>query len=282
MANKNNLETIPLGSGILYSLLLNDTVKELLKDDTGLNKLIAMVEKRENIVGWVSGGASLEYKPDTYTAEDDLGYVRRTIITKEETTLKTGVCTWNANTLNQLSSTGRVTEDLNKRILRIGGIANDRGEEYVLIFHHIDKELGDSLIIVTGKNTAGFTIQFQKDKETTLDDEIKANTLDDEGTQVIYYEYLPETTLHVESKEGSTTGKTKITVDEPIQEKNSYVYKVDDTIVIPVEGENCSGLTAWDGTAEIAAASNKQLLLVEVDSSKKAVKAGLVSVVSKA
>ena len=41
-------------------------------------------------------------------------------------------------------------------------------------------------------------------------------------------------------------------------------------------------MTTWDGVADITADSDKQILIVEVDSSKKAVKAGFTSVVSKA
>ena len=41
-------------------------------------------------------------------------------------------------------------------------------------------------------------------------------------------------------------------------------------------------MTEWDGTADITAETGKQLLLVEVDSSKKAVKAGVITVKAKA
>lgn len=279
---KNNLDTIPLGSGKIYIKVFDDDVKEKLKTNKGVLTLLPEIEKRENIAGWVSGGASLEYKPEFYTAEDDLGYVKRTIVTKEENTLKTGICTWNGNTLANLSPTARVEENLNYRFTRIGGVGNDDGKQYVIDFHHIDKELGDARIILVGKNEAGFTIQFAKDKESTLEEEIKASVLDDEGTQVIYLEDLKKTMLHLTSEEGSATGKTKIVVSETLGNGNSYVYKIDNTITIPSEGQVCSTLTTWDGSAEIAATTGKQILLVEVDSSKKAVKAGFVSVVAKA
>ena len=280
--SKNNLETIPLGSGKIYIKVFDDDVKEKLKTNTGVLSLLPEIEKRENIAGWVSGGASLEYKPEFYTAEDDLGYVKRTIVTKEENTLKTGICTWNGNTLANLSSTARVEENLTHRFTRIGGVGNDDGKQYIIDFHHIDKELGDARIILVGKNEAGFTIQFAKDKESVLEEEIKAGVLDDEGTQVIYLEDLKKTTLHLTSVEGTGSGDTKITVEEAKGTGNSYVYSVYDTIAIPTEGEDCSSMTTWDGVADITADSDKQILIVEVDSSKKAVKAGFTSVVSKA
>lgn len=279
---ENNITQIPLGSGNIYAKVFSEDIKEKLADDFKLRQLLAEVIKDENMLGRVSGGASLEYKPDFYTAEDDLGFVKRTIITKEETTLKVGLCTWNANTISQMTNTAKVTKNLNSRVVRIGGISKDDGKEYLIVFHHLDSEIGDSYIIIVGKNTAGFTIQFQKDKESVVDDEIKANVLDDEGTQVIYMEDIPGTTLHLKSEEGVETGTTKITVTEDKATGNSYVYDINNTIAIPAEGEDCSSMTSWDGTSEIEVETGKQLLVVEVDSTNKAVKAGFVTVKAKA
>lgn len=276
-----SVEQIQIGSGKIYSKVFDHSIKDKLKDNSKLKELLVEVLKEENRIGYVSGGASLEYKPTFYTAEDDLGYVKRTILTKEETILKTGICTWNGNTLAQMASTARVTEDLTKRILRVGGVSNDDGKEYLIVFHHIDKLIGDSYIFIVGKNSAGFTLKFEKDKETTIDDEIQANILDDDGTQLIYLEEIPDTTLHITSEAGSTTGNTKITVEEPLTEGNSYVYSVKDTIVIPAANEDCSSLTTWDGSSDIVAEKNKQILIVEVDSSKKSIKAGFTSVITK-
>lgn len=80
MGNNNNIESIVLGSGKLYYEEFNGIVPE--------NKDI---ETDANLLGLISGGASLEYKPEHYTAEDDLGLVSKTIITKEETTFNRGL-----------------------------------------------------------------------------------------------------------------------------------------------------------------------------------------------
>ena len=60
----------------------------------------------------------MEYKPSYYEAKDDLGYVNETIITEEEATLKSGIMTWNAETLNKLCDTARVTENKRKETAR--------------------------------------------------------------------------------------------------------------------------------------------------------------------
>lgn len=88
----------------------------------------------DNIIGYISGGATVSYKPTYYTAKDDLGLVSKTLITAEEATLKSGIMTWDGNTLAKLSATARVTETdaasgkPAKRSVKIGGVANDDGK----------------------------------------------------------------------------------------------------------------------------------------------------------
>ena len=90
------VENITLGSGKLY-----------VYDFTGNIPADATIEVDANILGLISGGATLEYKPEFYTATDDLGLVSKTSITKEEATMKTGLIIWNGKTLKKLSATAR-------------------------------------------------------------------------------------------------------------------------------------------------------------------------------
>lgn len=149
-----------------------------------------------NIIGYISGGATLSYKPTIYTAKDDLGLVSKTLITAEEATLKSGIMTWDGNTLAKLSATARVTEteadaSSNKparRSVKIGGIANDDGKKYVLCFCHEDKDGKRKLYVrIVGKNQSGFEIVFAKDKETVVDAEFACDPMDTDGT-LIYYD----------------------------------------------------------------------------------------------
>lgn len=144
----------------------------------------------DNILGYISGGASLAYTPTFYTATDDLGYVTKTIITEEEVTLTSGVMTFNGQTLATLSATGRVTEDAatHTRTVRIGGIGNATNAKYAIIFHHADDTDGDIYVCIVGNNQAGFTLAFAKDQETVIDAKFRALSQDDEGTLVMYIE----------------------------------------------------------------------------------------------
>lgn len=183
---KRTKETITLGSGKLYVTEYTGTIPS--NDD---------LEQKSNILGYIQKGASLDYKPEIYEAEDDLGIVKKQILTKEEVTFKSGILTWNANTLKTLVSTGRVTEDstTHLRTIKIGGIANDDSKQYIFHFVHEDKKDGNVRITIVGKNTAGFSLAFAKDAETVIDAEIKALPNDDEGTLIIYQEeYTAEET----------------------------------------------------------------------------------------
>ena len=169
-------ERIVLGSGKLYCQEYSGTMPE----DTA-------IETAENLLGYISGGASVEYKPTFYSCKDDLGIVQKSVLTDEEATLKSGVMTWNANVLQKLCTTGRVTEDTSKKVrtLKIGGVGKQDGKSYILHFVHVR-------LTIVGRNEAGFTLTFAKDKETVIDAEFKAQPkIDTEGTLIIYKEEIP-------------------------------------------------------------------------------------------
>ena len=172
-------EKIVLGSGYLYCTEYTGTIPEN-----------TIIETEENLLGYIQGGASLEYKPSFYTAKDDLGIVSKTVITSEEAVLKSGVMTWNGNTLTKLCATARVTEMEGVRTVKIGGIANNDGKRYVLRFVHKDAQDGDIRVTIVGQNKAGFTFAFSKDKETVINVEFSALSIDSQGTLVIYDEEI--------------------------------------------------------------------------------------------
>ena len=92
MAGEKAPEKIVLGSGKLYIDEFNTTLPE-----------DAAIEVEAKLLGYIQGGASLSYKPSFYEAKDDLGVVSKKIITDEEATLKSGIMTWNGETLKKLS-----------------------------------------------------------------------------------------------------------------------------------------------------------------------------------
>lgn len=171
--SKRDKTSITLGSGKIYLTPYTDTVPTV---DT--------LCVAENLLGYIKGGASLEYTQETYEEKDDLGFVSKIITTSEEAILKCGLLTWNGNTLKSVIDRCQVTESAGKRIVKIGGAANGQGINYAICFHHEDDTDGDLWILIVGRNTAGATLTFAKDAGTVLEPEFKALPHDDNGTLV--------------------------------------------------------------------------------------------------
>lgn len=265
-------EKIVLGSGTLYIVEFTGEVPDA-----------ATIEVEENAIGEIQGGASLEYKPTFYEAKGDSGTITKTIITEEEATLKSGIMTWNGNTLNKLSSTARVTEVGGIRTVKIGGIKNNNGKKYVIHFLHEDPADGDVRVTIVGQNQAGFSLAFVKNKETVIDAEFKAQPQDSEGTLIKYVEeYAALDTLTVGVIAG-TSGKTKVdTVAPTLTAGNSYKGKIGASAeVVVYDSVYTAGWTAvTPGTTEFTATSGQVLTIIEVDTDNKAKAVGTVTVVN--
>lgn len=173
------VEKITLGSGKLYVAEYTNSIPT--------NQTI---EVDANLIGYIQGGATISYTPEFYTAEDDLGYVAKKIITNEEVVLSSGVMTWNGATLAKLCSTARVTETASLRTVKIGGAGNYDQKKYVVHFLHEDSADGDVRLTLVGSNENGFEMAFAKDKETVINAEFRAMPHDNEGTLLIYEEEI--------------------------------------------------------------------------------------------
>ena len=183
------IKRITLGSGELFIKEFENSVPEIEEICTD-----------DCFLGYIQGGATLEYKPTFYEAKDDTGVCVKVIITDEEATLKSGILTFNADTLNKLCATGRVSDDESKRTIKIGGAGNNNGKKYVICFHHKDKVDGDIWVVIVGQNQSGFSIAFAKDKETVIDAEFKALAQDDEGTLIKYIEEIKTAPIAMNAK----------------------------------------------------------------------------------
>jgi hypothetical protein len=177
---KRDKNTITLGSGKLY----------LKAYDTAMPTVDTLCVD-ENLLGYIKGGASLEYTEETYEEKDDLGYVSKIITTNEEALLKCGLLTWNGDTLAKLIDRCQTTEASGKRTTKIGGAGNTQGGYYAICFMHEDKTDGNLWILIKGRNTAGATLTFAADAGTVLEPEFKALPHDDAGTLIELIEEIP-------------------------------------------------------------------------------------------
>lgn len=177
---KRDKDTITLGSGKIYVVPFAEAMPTV--DD---------ICKEENLLGYIKGGAALEYTQETYEEKDDLGMVSKIITTSEEALLKCGLLTWNGETLKKLLDRCQVTDADGKRITKIGGAGNAQGGYYAICFFHEDKTDGNVWVLIKGLNTAGMTLTFATENGTVVEPEFKAMPHDEAGTLV---ELIEETT----------------------------------------------------------------------------------------
>lgn len=191
MANKKGTkEKVTLGSGMLY---MAEFTGDLEKDFADILKWLMTPE---NHAGWIKGGASIEYKPTMTQEKDDLGHIVKEILTDEEATFKSGLFTWNGETLAKFTATAEITIERKNgktyRRLKIGGTANDDGKQYAILFVHEDPVEGNCYLLVVGRNSAGFTITFAADSATVIDAEFTCKPHDERGTLIEYVEEIDD------------------------------------------------------------------------------------------
>ena len=170
-------QEVTLGSGILYIKKFEGSIPEH-----------SQLEVEENKIGGIKGGAQLTYKPTIYVVKDDQGIVHKTYITDTEVIFKSGILTWCNDVLNKIALCGDLQTTEQKTTLKLG--KNGAIENYIVRFVHTkDSELKYRVTIV-GTNQNGFELVFDPEKETVIDAEFIAGTLDSEGTKLILEEEL--------------------------------------------------------------------------------------------
>lgn len=176
--NKYELEEYTLGSGHLHFGELTE------KPADWESFMVAFFAAQNNLLGRIKGGASVEYTTEKTEDRDDLGYVVIEEIKSEKVILKSGMMTWDGETLAAVCATARVTTDPDTGIttVKIGGLGNRNNKRYVIGFEHYSKKLQ---VLIVGKNNEGFTFSFEQDKATVIDVQFRAEALDSEGTLVV-------------------------------------------------------------------------------------------------
>ncbi len=190
MNKKGTKEKVTLGSGKLYMAEFTGGFPEK------FDEILELIMTEENHAGWIKGGASIEYKPNMTVERDDLGHIIKEVLVDEEATFKSGLFTWNGNTIARLTSTAQITTetrgDKTYRRLKVGGAGNDDGKQYALLFVHEDPVEGNCYLLVVGRNSAGFTITFATDSATVIDAEFTCKPQDERGTLIQFVEEIDE------------------------------------------------------------------------------------------
>lgn len=206
--NKYELEEYTLGSGHLHFGELTE------KPADWESFMVTFFAAQNNLLGRIKGGASVEYTTEKTEDRDDLGYVVIEEIKSEKVILKSGMMTWDGETLAAVCATARVTTDPDTGIttVKIGGLGNRNNKRYVIGFEHYSKKLQ---VLIVGKNNEGFTFSFEQDKATVIDIQFRAEALDSEGTLVVVRDLRkakPEVLEALQNK-GTTANNTEKNAD---------------------------------------------------------------------
>ncbi|MDE5859510.1 MAG: hypothetical protein K2H23_03870 [Oscillospiraceae bacterium] len=179
-----------LGSGHLHVKIISEEALKAAAADWA--KFVNDFIKEQKLLGRVKGGASLDYTTEKTEDQDDLGYVVLEIVKKEKVELKSGIMTWDGDSLKTLCSTARVTknEETGVVTVKIGGLGNQNNDRYVICFEHYSHLFR---VVIIGKNNDGFSISFEQDKATVIDAVFRAEAMDDDGTLVIIQDFRKAT-----------------------------------------------------------------------------------------
>ncbi|EAF5877623.1 hypothetical protein AOA01_00320 [Listeria monocytogenes] len=129
------------------------------------------IETEKNNVGHTSGGASFEYKPETYDVVNSYGQTVKRLITKEECVFKTGILSWSLDKIKLLTP-AKIEEKEGERRLVFGG-AQKLTNVLVRFVHTKDSGKKIRLTMVANAGN-GFTMDFKGDQETIVDAELTA------------------------------------------------------------------------------------------------------------
>lgn len=185
-----------------------------LKTDAGVKALIQELMDELNRWGYTKGGATISYAPETFEDSDDLGFVKINMVTKEVVKMNLGTMVYNGKTLTEMCPTARESYDEDKklRIVRIGGLSNQKNTIFVLLAVHKDKVNGNTYNIIVGKNIGGFSFEYKQSDTNVFNCEFTAEPMDDSGTLYIYAEdvvgeTIPEDVTPTSETSGEPAGE---------------------------------------------------------------------------
>ena len=135
---------------------------------------MSTVAVEDNLLGYTSGGATLTYTPTTKTIEDDCGYVRKTFQSSAEASIKTGLLTFDAETISRLISACSIDTSGDKKTLKLNG-GKSVLKQMDVVFKY-DGEDSTIMIGMVATNTSPLELAFNKENESTVDIEFSAES----------------------------------------------------------------------------------------------------------
>ena len=167
MATKDML----LGSGDLY----------IMEYSGGGIPEDATIETEGNMIGGIKGGATVSYTPTIYSVSDDMRRMKKSLITAEEATFKTGYLSFDLGEIAKiaLGSSLQSSYSGNKSTLSVGG--GQTITEYVLRFVHTMGNGKKVRVSMIGTPVSGFELAFSPENESVINAEFSAVPMNAQG-----------------------------------------------------------------------------------------------------
>lgn len=145
------------------------------------------IETTDNLIGSTSGGCTLAYNMESYDVIDDANKKVDSFKIGEEVKFSGNILSWNLDILARLSANSVVTTGDTKDTLKLGS-ANNSIQKVVVRFVHTFSDGKKMRVTLVGNSSAGFEMEFTKDKETVIPFEISALNQEDGSLCIIEIE----------------------------------------------------------------------------------------------
>ena len=167
MATKDML----LGSGDLY----------IMEYSGGAIPENTTIEVAGNMIGGIKGGATVSYTPTIYSVSDDMRRMKKSLITAEEATFKTGYLSFDLGEIAKiaLGSSLQSSYSGTKSTLSVGG--GQTITEYLLRFVHTMGNGKKVRITMIGTPVSGFELAFSPENESVINAEFSAVPMNAQG-----------------------------------------------------------------------------------------------------
>lgn len=180
MATKISPKTF-YGSGSVYEIEYD---RETMQIPTTQQAVLAFAEEyciEENQIGYLKKGFQVNVTTNTLEDQSDLGEMKISLITKEEAKLVFALFNANGETISRLYPTAETKNG----ITVVGGLKGKKQAEHIIIFVAADESEGKTIVIAVGKNTSGFTLNWNPDSVEPMSCEYKVVPYNTEGNFLV-------------------------------------------------------------------------------------------------
>lgn len=160
----NMTEKTFYGSGSIYEFIYDKTTVTIPTTLAGIKAFVETYATPANQVGYLKGGFQVEFSTETLEDQSDLGEMKVSLITAENGTITYALFNANGETLEKIYPTAKTTNG----VTVVGGLKGTSQAEHVIIFVAADETGGQTIVIAVGKNTSGFTLNWNPDSVEPL------------------------------------------------------------------------------------------------------------------